>query len=538
MRLRRRGRADHASLGRLALFAAGLGAHRSLPLVSPLDAVGDRYLLSAHMLQHVLIGDAGPALILLVAARAAALLRAAAAAPAPARPQPPGPAGGRLAAAAPGRARRLGARLRRLAHPRGLRLRGRPTSPSTTSSTRASSLAGFLVWSLLVDPAGHGRLSRGRRLAIAAGVFAMGTVIADVLIFSLHPLYPVYAGQAERVFGLSPLRDQQLAGLVMIVEQMLTLGTFAAVMLVPALRARRRRRRARLRARSASRERPPTGSASSRSSWCSRSWRPRPTCERVRRGSARGAAESRASAGCSARRRARRAAAQLAARDALGPLPAAHAPAPERADRRLGAAAPHPRADARRCARRLGRGRRPAVRTADAAGRRAAGLAGRLVRRPRPAVLRLGAARRLAAQHRAPAALCAGLLFWWPVFERPRRIEPLGVLAYLGLAFISAPWLSLAYIFSSKPFYSFYAHAPRLWGLSAVTRPEPGRDPDERRPDEHLLRGLRLVPAASVLAEEEEEQRRKDAIFLQTYLDGSSEARSSSPARPDTRIRK
>jgi putative membrane protein len=101
-------------------------------------------------------------------------------------------------------------------------------------------LAGFLVWNLLIDPAGHGHLSRGRRLGVAAAVFAMGTVIADVLIFSFRPLYPVYAGQVERVFGLSPLRDQQLAGLAMSVEQILTLGTFAAVMLVPALRARRR----------------------------------------------------------------------------------------------------------------------------------------------------------------------------------------------------------------------------------------------------------------------------------------------------------
>jgi putative membrane protein len=101
-------------------------------------------------------------------------------------------------------------------------------------------VAGFLVWSLLIDPAGSGHLSRGRRLAVAACVFAMGTVISDILIFSLHPLYPAYADQAERVFSLSALRDQQLAGLVMSVEQILTLGTFAGVMLVPAIRNRRR----------------------------------------------------------------------------------------------------------------------------------------------------------------------------------------------------------------------------------------------------------------------------------------------------------
>ena len=34
-----------------------------LPLVSPLDHVADEQLLSAHMLQHVLIGDAAAALL-------------------------------------------------------------------------------------------------------------------------------------------------------------------------------------------------------------------------------------------------------------------------------------------------------------------------------------------------------------------------------------------------------------------------------------------------------------------------------------------
>jgi len=64
--------------------------------------------------------------------------------------------------------------------------------------------------------------------------------------------------------------------------------------------------------------------------------------------------------------------------------------------------------------------------------------------------------------------IAAGLLFWWALFEEPRRLSTPGVLVYLGIAFLTAPWLSLAYIFSSHPFYGFYAEAPRLWGLSAV----------------------------------------------------------------------
>ena len=62
MRLRRRGRADLAGWDRIALFAAGL-AVTLFALVGPLDRLADDKLLSAHMGQHVLIGDLGPALM-------------------------------------------------------------------------------------------------------------------------------------------------------------------------------------------------------------------------------------------------------------------------------------------------------------------------------------------------------------------------------------------------------------------------------------------------------------------------------------------
>ncbi len=109
--------------------------------------------------------------------------------------------------------------------------------------------------------------------------------------------------------------------------------------------------------------------------------------------------------------------------------------------------------------------------------------------------------------------VAAGFLFWWPVFAVPRRIEPLGVLAYLGIGFITAPWLSLAYIFSTRAFYSFYVTAPRLWGISPIR-------------DQNLAGILMNAEQTSiffaafawqllrVLAEEEDEQRRRDAAFL------------------------
>jgi cytochrome c oxidase assembly factor CtaG len=62
VRLRRRGRRDHASWDRPLLFGLGV-AVSVIPLVSPIDPLSDDYLLSVHMLEHVLLGDAGPALM-------------------------------------------------------------------------------------------------------------------------------------------------------------------------------------------------------------------------------------------------------------------------------------------------------------------------------------------------------------------------------------------------------------------------------------------------------------------------------------------
>ena len=60
--------------------------------------------------------------------------------------------------------------------------------------------------------------------------------------------------------------------------------------------------------------------------------------------------------------------------------------------------------------------------------------------------------------------VAAGLLFWWPLVAA--RLSTPGALAYLGIGFASSAFLGLALIFSTRPFYSFYEHAPRLWGFS------------------------------------------------------------------------
>lgn len=90
-------------------------------------------------------------------------------------------------------------------------------------------VAGLLVWTLLVDPGSHRRLTVGGRIALAAAMFACGQILADVLVFSFHPLYSLYPART----------DQQLAGVVMMAEQLVTLGTLAFVLLRPRMRAPR-----------------------------------------------------------------------------------------------------------------------------------------------------------------------------------------------------------------------------------------------------------------------------------------------------------
>jgi putative membrane protein len=225
VRLRRRGRADHAGWGRLALFVAALAAS-ILPLASPLDAAGDGYLISAHMLQHVLIGDVAPALAL-------AALR-----------------GPLLFFFVPAEIVRLATHRPRVRHT--LHTIARPDVsfvlwagtiaawhvPPAYDYALAHPLvhqtehltfvaAGALVWMQLVDPARRHALSREQRLEYAAGIFFCGLVLSAVLMLSASPLYPAYADQQIRLFGWSALRDQQLAGGVMLVEQSLALGACA-----------------------------------------------------------------------------------------------------------------------------------------------------------------------------------------------------------------------------------------------------------------------------------------------------------------------
>ena len=235
VRLRRRGRPDLAGWDRIVLFALGLGV-TLFALIGPLDNLADEKLLSAHMAQHVLIGDLGPALMI-VAVRGPLLVFLL---PAP-----------------------VLVPIARNTHVRAAL--GTLLRPRVAFGLWAANLAfwhipymydlalehqnlhdfehlcwmvcGVLVWTLLIDPGSHKRLTIGGRIVLAAAMFAAGTILADVLVFTFTPLYPWYHGAD----GISAITDQKLAGIVMMVEQLLTLGVAVALLLRPRWQPRRSR---------------------------------------------------------------------------------------------------------------------------------------------------------------------------------------------------------------------------------------------------------------------------------------------------------
>jgi putative membrane protein len=232
-------RPDLAPWTRIPLFLAGV-AIVVLGIVSPLDAVAEEYLQSAHMLQHVLIADLGVVLALLAVRGPLSLFFLPRDLLAPlARSEP------------------LRRGLSFLSSPRvavplwvGVLVAWHvPALYEAALQHRALHrvehlsfvLVGALVWTLLIDPSGHRRLTLSGRIAVAAVLFWIGQLLAYPFVFGFDPYYDVYAQQPERLLGLAPLADQKLAGVVMMVEQGLTLG----VALVVLVRTARRERAAR-----------------------------------------------------------------------------------------------------------------------------------------------------------------------------------------------------------------------------------------------------------------------------------------------------
>ena len=234
-RLHRR-RPELAPWTRIPLFLAGV-ALVLLGLVSPLDAIAEEYLQSAHMLQHVLIADLGIALTLVAVRGPLALFFLP-----------------RDLLAPLARVRVLRRALAFLLRPAvAISLwvatlvawhvpalyEAALDSPAIHRLEHLSFVVvGLLVWTLIIDPAHHLRLTVNERIGVAVLLFWIGQVLSYVIVFGFEPYYDVYAEQPERLFGLSPLADQRLAGVVMMVEQALTLGVALVLLFRSARRAR------------------------------------------------------------------------------------------------------------------------------------------------------------------------------------------------------------------------------------------------------------------------------------------------------------
>jgi cytochrome c oxidase assembly factor CtaG len=79
-------------------------------------------------------------------------------------------------------------------------------------------LTGVLMWWCVVQDAPH-RLVAGARAGYVFAAFALGSPIGLVLALVPNAIYDFYVHAHHRLWGLSPLQDQQIAGVLMSVEE-------------------------------------------------------------------------------------------------------------------------------------------------------------------------------------------------------------------------------------------------------------------------------------------------------------------------------
>jgi cytochrome c oxidase assembly factor CtaG len=208
-------------IGRLALFGAGLAAILAA-LVSPIDRLGEQ-LIVMHMLQHILLLDVAP--ILMILGLTKVLLR---------------PATRRLRslerragfAAHPAFAVLVYAGLMWLWHVPAMydaALR-HPTLHALEHICFAA--AGTLYWWHLLSPI-RSRMRLGGLGPIAYMVTTRLLVgaLGIVLAFAPSSFYPFYQHHPH-YWGLTPGEDQSLAGLLMALEQSIVMGTALVVLFV------------------------------------------------------------------------------------------------------------------------------------------------------------------------------------------------------------------------------------------------------------------------------------------------------------------
>jgi cytochrome c oxidase assembly factor CtaG len=188
----------------VASFATGM-ALLALALIWPLDAAADRSF-AAHMAQHLLLIALAPPLLVLGA------------------PLAP------LAAFAPVRRALVAIPGARLAHPLAVfgahgvvvwtwhapaLFQAALRSPTVHALEHATMLAAALLFWWMLLPAGRAHApTRGAGLLFLFLTMTHMGLLGALLTFAPRTLYPAY-GDRPPAFGLTPLEDQQLAGLIM-----------------------------------------------------------------------------------------------------------------------------------------------------------------------------------------------------------------------------------------------------------------------------------------------------------------------------------
>lgn len=222
-----------AGPGHWIFYWSGL-AVLAIALMSPVDAIGDRWLLGAHMLQHLLLADIAPPLLIL---------------------------GVRAPVLPLGMPRAV---LKRVAH-RGVlgRVWGVATKPwialplwaaatwvwaipSVFDYTAQHALlhafehatlfyTGLALWWLIIGPLPSDRREPAMiRLAYLGFSRVASAIVCLPLIWLNHTVYPSYAS-APRGYGISAITDQRLAGGTMCLVEFLVFGIAFVVVLVDAL---------------------------------------------------------------------------------------------------------------------------------------------------------------------------------------------------------------------------------------------------------------------------------------------------------------
>ncbi len=207
------GSAHKPGYGRLALFAMGLAVVLAA-LVSPIDALGDQLLLM-HMVQHILLLDFAP--ILLILGLNKVLLR-----PVTRRVQAIERHAGFFAH--PAFAVIAYAGFMWIWHIPAMYDAALHQTTIHAVEHLCFSAAGTLYWWHLLSPIrNRHRLGGMGPVAYMVSTKLLVGILGIVLAFAPASFYPFYEHH-PRYWGLSPSEDQSIAGLLMALEQSIVMG--------------------------------------------------------------------------------------------------------------------------------------------------------------------------------------------------------------------------------------------------------------------------------------------------------------------------